>query len=75
MIQLALLLCVLMICYFAIRVNRVELRMNALEKALNQAVREGKLDTSYLGKPFGGDALGLKDFCHAVKDAWQRSGK
>ena len=54
-------LCVLMICYFAIRVNRIEMRMNALEKALNQAVKEGKLDTEMLGRPFGGSAGGVGD--------------
>ena len=35
MIELLFLFIVLMICYFAIRVNRIELRMNMLEKALN----------------------------------------
>lgn len=58
-------LSVLMICYFAIRVNRVELRMNALEKALNQVAKNGEIDTEVLGKPFSG-ATGLKDFLSAV---------
>lgn len=64
-------LCVLMICYFAIRVNRIEMRMNALEKALNQAVKEGKLDTEMLGRPFGGGAGGVGDFWTALKAAWK----
>lgn len=64
-------LCVLMICYFAIRVNRIEMRMNTLEKALNQAVKEGKLDTEMLGRPFGGNAGGVGDLWTALKAAWK----
>ena len=39
----------------------------------NEAVKEGKLDTAYLGKPFGGDAGGLRDFFRAVKTTWKGS--
>ena len=45
--------------------------MNALEKALNQAVKEGKIDTEILGKPFGGRAGGVGDFWSALKAAWK----
>ena len=58
-------LCVIMICYFAIRVNCIETRMNALEEALNQ------IDTKMLGKPFGGNAGGIGDFWSALKGAWK----
>ncbi len=64
-------LCILMICYFAVRVNSIETRMNLLEKALNQAVKEGKLDTRMIGKPFGGNAGGLGDFWSALKTVWK----
>ena len=64
-------LCVVMICYFAIRVNCIETRMNALEEALNQAVKEGKIDTEILGKPFGGGAGGIGDFWSALKSVWK----
>ena len=47
------------------------MRMNTLEKALNQAVKEGKLDTEMLGRPFGGSAGGVGDFWTALKAAWK----
>lgn len=71
MIEILFFFIVLMICYFAIRVNRMELRMNVMEKAINEAVKDGKLDTAYLGKPFGGEAMGVMDFFRAVKTAWR----
>lgn len=64
-------LCVLMICYFAIRINSIEARMNILEKALNQAVREGKLDTEICGKPFGGNAGGISEVWASLKSVWK----
>ncbi|ERL03195.1 hypothetical protein [Mitsuokella sp. oral taxon 131] len=67
MIQSIILMCVCMICYFAIRVNRVEMRMNALEKILREVAKEKDIDTEMLGKPFGG-ATGLWD---VLKAAWK----
>ena len=67
MTELVMLFIVLLLFYFALRVNRMELRLNVMERAINEAVKEGKLDTSYLGKPFGGDAGGFGDFFRAVK--------
>ena len=73
MTELVMLFIVLLLFYFALRVNRMELRLNVMERAINEAVKEGKLDTSYLGKPFGGDAGGLRDFFRAVKPTWKGS--
>lgn len=73
MTELVMLFIVLLLFYFALRVNRMELRLNVMERAINEAVKEGKLNTSYLGKPFGGDAGGLRDFFRAVKMAWKGS--
>jgi hypothetical protein len=73
MIELLFLFIVLMICYFAIRVNRIELRMNILEKALNDGIQDGKIHTEAIGKPFGGESLGVRDFFRAIKDAWKRA--
>ena len=59
MIEPIIVLCCIMICYFAIRVNRVEMRMNFLEKELNKIRKErgeAPLDTEALGKPFAEDA-------------------
>ena len=59
MIEPIIVLCCIMICYFAIRVNRVEMRMNVLEKELNKIRKErseAPLDTEALGKPFAEDA-------------------
>ena len=59
MIEPIIVLCCIMICYFAIRVNRVEMRMNVLEKELNKILKERgevPLDTEALGKPFAEDA-------------------
>ena len=59
MIEPIIVLCCIMICYFAIRVNRVEMRMNILEKELNRIRKErseAPLDTEALGKPFAEDA-------------------
>lgn len=59
MIEPIIVLCCTMICYFAIRVNRVEGRMNFLEKELNKIRKErgeAPLDTEGLGKPFAPDA-------------------
>ena len=59
MIEPIIVLCCIMICYFAIRVNRVEMRMNVLEKELNKILKErseAPLDTEALGKPFAEDA-------------------
>ena len=59
MIEPIIVLCCIMICYFAIRVNRVEMRMNVLEKELNKIRKERSevpLDTEALGKPFAEDA-------------------
>ena len=67
--EIVLLFIVLLLFYFAIRVNRMELRLNVIERA----VKEGKLDTEYLGKPFGGEATGLRDFFRAVKTTWKGS--
>ncbi|WP_026327882.1 hypothetical protein [Selenomonas bovis] len=75
MLGLTLSFMVLLLFYFAIRVNRMEIRLNLIEKAVNDAIREGKLDTEFLGKPFGGDSLGVVDFFYALKDAWNGSGK
>ena len=75
MLGLTLSFMVLLLFYFAIRVNRMEIRLNLIEKAVNDAIREGKLDTEFLGKPCGGDALGVVDFFYALKDAWNGSGK
>ena len=72
MTELVMLFIVLLLFYFALRVNRMELRLNVMERAINEAVKEGKLDTSYLGKPFGGDAGGLR-FFRAVKTTWKGS--
>lgn len=71
--EIVLLFIVLLLFYFAIRVNRMELRLNIIERAVNEAVKEGKLDTEYLGKPFGGEATGLRDFFRAVKTTWKGS--
>ena len=73
MTELVMLFIVLLLFYFALRVNRMELRLNVMERAINEAVKEGKLDTSYLGKPFGGDSGGLRDFFRAVKTTWKGS--
>ena len=73
MTELVMLFIVLLLFYFALRVNRMELRLNVMERAINEVVKEGKLDTSYLGKPFGGDAGGLRDFFRAVKTTWKGS--
>ena len=59
MIEPIIVLCCIMICYFAIRVIRVEMRMNVLEKELNKIRKErseAPLDTEALGKPFAEDA-------------------
>ena len=59
MIEPIIVLCCIMICYFAIRVNRVEMRMNVLEKELNKIRKErseAPLDTEALGNPFAEDA-------------------
>lgn len=59
MIESIIILFCIMICYFAIRVNRMEMRMNFLERELNK-IREERgeslLDTEALGKPFTQDA-------------------
>ena len=70
MTEIVMLFIVLLLFYFALRVNRMELRLNVMERAINEAVKEGKLDT---GKPFGGDAGGLRDFFRAVKTTWKGS--
>ncbi len=61
------LLCVIMICYFAMRVNRIEARMNVLENILRQLAEGKNIDTEYLGKPFQG-ATGLRD---VLISAWR----
>ena len=40
--------------YLALRVNRMELRMNAQEHILRQLAKEQDIDTEMIGKPFGG---------------------
>ena len=59
MIELLFLFIVLMICYFAIRVN--------------DGIKDAKIHTEALGKPFGGESLGVRDFFRAIKDAWKRA--
>ena len=59
MIESIIVLSCIMICYFAIRVNRMEMRMNLLEKEMNKIRKqrgEDLLDTEDLGKPFAPDA-------------------
>ena len=70
MIEPIIVLCCIMICYFAIRVNRVEMRMNILEKELNKIRKErseAPLDTEALGKPFAEDAT----VTDTLKDVWK----
>lgn len=73
MLEIILLLCILMILYFAIRVNRIEMRMNAIDKLLQELAKDGKISTESLGKPFGGDAMGIRDFWHALRDSWREA--
>ena len=44
----------LLTSYLALRVNRMELRMNAQDKLLRQLAKDQDIDTEMLGKPFGG---------------------
>ena len=53
--------------YLALRVNRMELRMNAQERILRQMAKEQEIDTEVLGKPFGG-SMRLMDVLRA---AWK----
>lgn len=53
--------------YLALRVNRMELRMNAQERILRQMAKEQEIDTEMLGKPFGG-SMSLMDVLRA---AWK----
>ena len=57
----------LLTSYLALRVNRMELRMNAQDKLLRQLAKDQDIDTEMLGKPFGG-AESLMDVLRA---AWR----
>ncbi len=57
----------LLTSYLALRVNRMELRMNAQDKLLRQLAKDQDIDTEILGKPFGG-AESLMDVLRA---AWR----
>jgi len=57
----------LIVSYLALRVNRMELRMNAQDKILRQLAKDQGIDTELLGKPFGGAAT-LMDVLRA---AWK----
>lgn len=62
-----LLFTLLIVLYLALRVNRMELRMNAQDKILRQLAKDQGIDTELLGKPFGGAAT-LMDVLRA---AWK----
>lgn len=49
------LLLILIILYFGLRVNRMEERMNQMEKNFNKHLKDGSMkpsDTAAMGKPF-----------------------
>lgn len=71
------LLLILIILYFGLRVNRIEQRMNQMEKNFNKHLKDGSMEpseTAAMGKPFECGTLQenfqrvAKDFKDAKKD-------
>lgn len=76
------LLLILIILYFGLRVNRIEERMNQMEKNFNKHLKHGSMEPSKtvaMGKPFECGTLSenfervAEDFKKAKKDCKEKS--
>lgn len=78
------LLLILIILYFGLRVNRIEQRMNQMEKNFNKHLKDGSMEpseTAAMGKPFECGTLQenfqrvAKDFKDAKKDGTAKAAE